>query len=288
PTIGASGCQSESSLSQGHLDIDFLGAINAKGLSLYPSAGNQPPRVCETPSGMLNAIGLENVGLEEFLERQLPKLLSFGKPVIVNIHGKTVLEYVALAQGLENTAISAIEQNISCPNVDKGMAFGVDKDSAYEVVSAAREVTSKFLIVKLTPNVTDHILIAKAVEEAGADTISLINTLWGMAIDIETRRPKLKNIFGGLSGPAIHPVALRMVYQLYLAGLNIPIIGVGGIHDFESALAFFIGGAKAVQVGTASFTNGEIFTDIVMQMENYMLENGFKDIDELSGSMIID
>lgn len=288
PTIGASGCQSESSLMQGHLDIRYLGAINAKGLSLYPSTGNQPPRVCETPSGMLNAIGLENVGLEAFLEEQLPRLLSFGKPVIVNIHGKTVQEYVEIVQELENTDISAIELNISCPNVKEGMFFGISADLTRELVSFARKATSKFLIVKLTPNVTDHIPIALAAEKAGADAISLINTLMGMAIDIDTRRPKLRNIFGGLSGPAIHPVALRMVYQLCGAGLKIPIIGVGGVNDMSSALDFFIGGAKAIQAGTASFTQGGIFTDIVLGMESYMKENGFAGINELSGSLIID
>ena len=289
PVMGASGCYSTSSMANKYVDFDLIGAIIAKGLTLYPQKGNPPPRVCETPSGMLNSIGLENVGLENFLKDELPLLKSYGKPIIVNISGKTINEYVKLARRLNNEYVDGIEVNISCPNVEKGnMAFGVDKDMTRKVVSSVRQVYDGFMLVKLTPNVTDHIPIARAAVEAGADAISLTNTLLGMAIDIQSRRPKLKNIIGGLSGPAISPVSLRMVYQLYIANIGIPIIGVGGIYNADTALQFLIGGASAVQIGTAGFSNSQVFTETVDGTEEYMLAKGFADIPELSGSLITD
>jgi len=249
-------------------------------------AGNPPPRIVETPCGMLNAIGLANIGLDAFLIDKLPKLRPLTAKVIVNIYGHQMDEYAELAAALRGVeGISALEVNISCPNVEcGGMAFGVDPDVSARVTERVLKNTDKPVIVKLTPNVTDIRIVAKAVENAGAHALSLINTLTGMAIDVESRTPKLANIFGGLSGPAIRPVALRMVYQVVQA-VKIPVIGMGGIVDHRSALEFLIAGARAVEVGTANFVNPRATLDIVEGIRKYCREKGIDRIDEIIGSL---
>jgi dihydroorotate dehydrogenase (NAD+) catalytic subunit len=268
------------------LDLEALGAIIVKGLSLTPTKGNPPPRIVETPSGMLNAIGLENVGIEAFIERKLPFLKTLSTPVIVNIYGKTVAEYATLAKRVDAIdGIAAIEVNISCPNVKQGgIAFGADPKSAAQVVSAVRSVTGKPLIVKLSPNVSDIVEIAVRVEKAGADSVSLINTITGMAVDSKTAKPRLANITGGLSGPAIKPVALRMVWQVAQA-VAIPVIGIGGIMTAEDALEFIIAGATAVQVGTANFINPKATMDIIDGINNYLLQHQIGTIKALVNSL---
>ena len=255
------------------VDLNRLGGIIVKGLSLEPSKGNPSPRIVETPCGMLNAIGLENVGLAAFVKDKLPFLKGLKTPVFVNLYGKNIAEYAELAARLDDIEdVSGIEVNISCPNVKSGgMAFGAYPDSASEVVRAVRDRTEKPLMVKLSPNVTDITEIARSVEAEGADSISLINTITGMAIDIETRRPKLANITGGLSGPAIKPVALRMVWQT-AQSVKIPVIGVGGIMTAKDALEFLIAGAVAVQVGTANFINPHATIDIIEGIEAFLME----------------
>lgn len=268
------------------VDLNRLGAIVVKGLSLEPSMGNPPPRIVETPCGMLNAIGLENVGLAAFVKEKLPFLRRFDTPVFVNIYGRRTEEYAELAARLEDIdGVSGIEVNISCPNVKSGgMAFGAYPESAAEVVRAIRKKTTKPLMVKLSPNVTDITKIAKSVEAEGADSISLINTITGMAIDIETRRPKLANITGGLSGPAIKPVALRMVWQVAQA-VNVPVVGIGGIMTAKDALEFLIAGAVAVQVGTANFINPHATTDIIDGIETFLMERNISDISDIIATL---
>jgi len=268
------------------VDLNRLGAIVVKGLSLEPSMGNPPPRIVETPCGMLNAIGLENVGLAAFVKEKLPFLRRLDTPVFVNIYGRRTEEYAELAARLEDIdGVSGIEVNISCPNVKSGgMAFGAYPESAAEVVRAIRKKTTKPLMVKLSPNVTDITKIAKSVEAEGADSISLINTITGMAIDIETRRPKLANITGGLSGPAIKPVALRMVWQVAQA-VNVPVVGIGGIMTAKDALEFLIAGAVAVQVGTANFINPHATTDIIDGIETFLMERNISDISDIIATL---
>ncbi|MEN8246385.1 MAG: dihydroorotate dehydrogenase [Thermodesulfobacteriota bacterium] len=271
------------------MDLNCLGGIIVKGLSLEPSKGNPPPRIVETSGGMLNAIGLENVGLDAFIKEKLPFLQPFDVPVFANIYGKTVEEYAELALRLNDVeGVAGLEINISCPNVKAGgIAFGSDSRSAHHVVSAVRARTHLPVMVKLSPNVTDVVEIAKSVEAAGADSVSLINTITGMAVDARTRRPILANITGGLSGPAIKPVALRMVWQV--AGqVNIPVIGVGGIMNAEDAVEFLIAGACAVQVGTANFINPRATQEIVSGIESYMRQNNIDCLDDLIGSLRID
>jgi dihydroorotate dehydrogenase (NAD+) catalytic subunit len=270
------------------VDLNRLGAIVVKGLSLEPSIGNPPPRIVETPCGMLNAIGLENVGLAVFIKEKLPFLNSLDTPVFVNIYGRRTEEYAELAARLEDIdGVSGIEVNISCPNVKSGgMAFGAYPESAAEVVGAIRKQTTKPLMIKLSPNVTDVTEIAKSVEAEGADSISLINTITGMAVDIETRRPKLANITGGLSGPAIKPVALRMVWQVAQT-VNIPVIGIGGIMTAKDALEFLIAGAVAVQVGTANFINPHATTDIIDGIETFLMERNISDISDIIATLKI-
>ena len=270
------------------LDINRLGAIIVKGISLEPSAGNPPPRIVETPCGMLNAIGLENVGIHAFISEKLPFLRTLSPPLIVNIYGKRIEEYAELARHINDAdGIAAIEVNISCPNVSSGgIAFGVDPLSVFEVVSAVRKQTIKPLIVKLSPNVTDITPIAISAEEAGADCLSLINTLTGMAIDIETRKPKLANITGGLSGPAIRPIAVRMVWQAVLA-VSIPVIGIGGIMTASDALEFLIAGASAVQIGTANFVNPRATLDILEGIETFLLQHHIEKLADIIGTIKI-
>jgi len=268
------------------VDLNRLGGIIVKGLSLKPAKGNPPPRIVETPCGMLNAIGLENVGVEAFVREKLPFLQSLVPPVIVNIYGRFEDEYAQLAARIDRIeAIAAIEVNISCPNVKAGgMAFGVDPKAAFNVIRAVRNQTSKTLIVKLSPNVTDITEIALAVQDAGAECVSLINTITAMVVDIDTRRPRLSNITGGLSGPAIKPVALRMVWQVAQVA-KVPIIGIGGIMKAEDALEFIIAGASAIQVGTANFINPHATTDIIDGIEKFMVERNIDKISELIGTL---
>jgi len=268
------------------VDLNRLGAIVVKGLSLEPSMGNPPPRIVETPCGMLNAIGLENVGLAAFIKEKLPFLRRLDTPVFVNIYGKRTEEYAELAARLEDIdGVSGIEVNISCPNVKSGgMAFGAYPESAAEVVREVRKQTTKPLMVKLSPNVTDITKIAKSVEAEGVDSISLINTITGMAIDIETRRPKIANITGGLSGPAIKPVALRMVWQVAQT-VNVPVIGIGGIITAKDALEFLIAGAVAVQIGTANFINPHATTDIIDGIESFLIERNISNISDIIATL---
>ncbi|NNF99745.1 MAG: dihydroorotate dehydrogenase [Desulfobacteraceae bacterium] len=270
----------------GFMDLNRLGGIIVKGLSLKPSGGNPPPRIVETACGMLNAIGLENVGLDAFIEKKLPFLKTLSTPVFVNIYGTTIAEYAELAQRLEEIPeIAGLEVNISCPNVKKGgIAFGADPATAHDVVTAVRRKTTKSLMVKLSPNVTDITHIACSVVDAGADALSLINTITGMAIDVETRRPILANITGGLSGPAIKPVALRMVWQV-AQKVDIPIVGVGGIMGTGDALEFLIAGASAVQIGTANFVNPKTAVEVVDGIEAWMKANEIENIHEIIGSI---
>lgn len=270
-------------------NLERLGAVVVKGLSLEPRPGNPAPRIMETPCGMLNAIGLQNVGVRAFIAEKLPYLRSFDVTVIANIFGETIDEYCRVTEILDGCqGVHAIEVNISCPNVKKGgIAFGANPDVAAEVTKQVRTGTDLPVIVKLTPNVTDITEIARAVEAAGADAVSLINTLTGMSVDIERRRPHLANITGGLSGPAIKPVALRMVWQAVRC-LKIPVIGIGGISTAADALEFLIAGATAVEIGTANFVNPGATMGIVDGIEAYMVRHGIGSIDELIGSLAID
>ncbi len=268
------------------MDLSALGGIVVKGLSLTPSPGNPPPRVVETPCGMLNAIGLENVGVEAFLAEKLPKLAGVGTPVIANIYGKTVEDYSALAERLEGEpGVAALEVNISCPNVKAGgVAFGVDPSAAAQVIAKVRTRTKKPLIAKLSPNVTSIALIARAVEGAGADAVSLINTITGMAVDLATRRPVLANVTGGLSGPAIKPVGLRMVWEAARA-VKIPVIGIGGIVTARDALEYLLVGAAAVQVGTANFVDPAAAFKVLTGIEGFCRENNIRAIRDFIGSL---
>jgi len=268
------------------IDLSELGAIVTKSVTLLPRSGNPPPRIIETPAGMLNAIGLQNIGLERFVSEKMPFLREVEVPVIASISGKDVGEYAELAARLSDVeGIAGLEVNISCPNVSQGgMMFGADPQITYNLVKAVRDSTGLTLIVKLSPNVTDITKIASATEEAGADALSLINTLLGMAIDIGTRRPKLANVTGGLSGPAIRPVALRMVWQVSEA-VGLPVIGMGGIMTAEDALEFMIAGAQAVAVGTANFVNPLATMAVISGIKDFMIQNHIQDVNELVGSL---
>jgi dihydroorotate dehydrogenase (NAD+) catalytic subunit len=286
PVMTASGTFGYGREFEPFMDLNRLGGIIVKGVSLKPSAGNPPPRIVETACGMLNAIGLENVGLEAFVSEKLPFLKTLSCRVFVNIYGREIDDYAALAEALEGAeGISGLEINISCPNVKAGgIAFGVDPAAAARVVTAVRKRTARHLMVKLSPNVTDITAIARSVADAGADSVSLINTLTGMAVDIRTRRPKLANITGGLSGPAIKPVALRMVWET-ARKVGIPVVGIGGIMTAEDALEFLIAGAAAVQVGTASFINPRAAMDILEGIERYLSENNIASVKDIIGTL---
>jgi dihydroorotate dehydrogenase (NAD+) catalytic subunit len=268
------------------VDLDTLGAIVVKGISLQPRPGNSPPRIVETACGMLNAIGLENVGVEGFIARKMVFLRKIKSPVIVNILGDCVEEYAEIAARLDGVeGISGLEINISCPNVKKGgVAFGTVPEMAAQVTQAVRRSTRLPVIVKLSPNVTDIVIMARAVEESGADAVSLINTLIGMAVDVATRRPRLANVIGGLSGPAIKPVALRMVWQVADA-VNIPVIGIGGITTAEDALEFLLAGASAVQVGTANFYEPAAVEQIIRGIADYVVEQKVGSVREIIGTL---
>lgn len=268
------------------LDVSRLGAVTTKGVSPRPWDGNATPRIAEAPCGMLNSIGLQNPGVEEFCASQLSWLATQDTAVIVNVSGHTLDEYVQVIERLEDEpGVAAYEVNISCPNVDAGgMTFGTDPEQAAQVTAAVRQCTKRPLIVKLTPNVTDITVIAKAVESAGADAVSLINTLLGMAIDAKRRKPKLARVVGGLSGPAIKPVALRMVWETYNA-VDIPIIGMGGISSGEDAIEFVLAGATAVAVGAANFVDPLASVHVLDGMVAYCEENGVSRISELIGAL---
>ena len=288
PVMTASGTFGYGREYQPFFDLNQLGALVTKGISLKPMAGNPPPRICETAGGMLNAIGLENVGVEAFIRDKLPFLAGLEIPVIVNILGHSLKEYPEVVRHLNGQpGIAALEINISCPNVARGgLAFGADPRLAAKVVSRVRQATTLPLIAKLTPQVTDIGLIARAVEEAGSDALSLINTLPAMAVDILTRKSKLGRISGGLSGPAIKPVALRLVYQAAQA-VKIPVIGLGGIRTAEDALEFLIVGARAVQIGTASFIRPTAGLEIIEGIRRFLKDQGIPKIDDLIGTMIV-
>jgi len=272
-----------------YVEIERLGAVVVKGLSPQPKEGNPPPRIMETTAGMLNAVGLENVGIRAFVDTKLPFLKGFDTVVVANIFGDTVDEYVEVASIAGTTeGIHAIEVNISCPNVKRGgLAFGADPAIAAEVTRRVKAVSERPVIVKLTPNVTDITVIARACEDAGADAVSLINTLLGLSVDIETRRPHIRNITGGLSGPAVKPVALRMVWETARA-VSIPVIGLGGIMTAEDAIAFLIAGASAVQVGTANFVNPVVTMEIIDGIEDYLKRHDIASVRHLVGKLVVD
>jgi dihydroorotate dehydrogenase (NAD+) catalytic subunit len=267
-------------------DLSLLGALTVKGLSLRPQPGNRPPRICETPAGMLNSIGLQNIGIEAFVRDKLPFLRRIDTRVIANIYGHSAEEYAEVANILDSAnGVDGIELNISCPNVKKGgMAFGTDRAETCRVVRLVRKATRLPLIVKLSPNVTDITEFALAAEDEGADALSLINTLLGMAIDIHQKRPLLSRGVGGLSGPAIRPVALRMVYQVSQV-TRLPVIGMGGVVCAEDAVAFLLAGASAVSVGTANFVDPLCPLEIVAGIEDYMKGHGFSRVQELVGAL---
>ena len=286
PLIAASGCFGYG-LEYGEVvDLSSLGGVCVKGLFLSEREGHPPPRIVETPGGMLNAIGLQGIGVHRFVAERLPELRARGATVFVNICGVTLDEYVEVARVLSDAGgVAAIELNISCPNIKEGgIQFGCSLDGTYGVVSAVKKVTHLPVIPKLTPNVTSPSAFARAAEDAGADAISLVNTFLAMAIDVETRRPKLSNIMGGLSGPAIRPIAVRMVYECRRE-VKIPIIGMGGIMDARDALEFFIAGADAVQVGTANFVDPFVWGKILDGIADYMTRHGIARIADLVGTM---
>lgn len=284
PVLTASGTFGYGLEFQKFYDIQSLGGIVVKGTTLKPRAGNPPPRVVETAAGMLNSVGLENPGVDYVIEEIMPKLAPLDVAVIVNISGNTVEEYGLLAGKLDPVpGVAGLEVNISCPNVKAGgLAFGTCPVQAAQVVKAVRQATRLPVIAKLSPNVTDVVAIAQSVEEAGADAVSLINTLLGMAIDIEQKKPVLANTFGGLSGPAVKPVALRMVWQVS-QGVSIPVIGMGGIMSVEDALEFLMAGASAVAIGAGNFVNPYLALEIVEGLESYCQRQGVANIRELTG-----
>jgi dihydroorotate dehydrogenase (NAD+) catalytic subunit len=273
------------------IDLNKLGAIVVKGITLKPREGNPPPRIVETPSGMLNAIGLENPGVEAFVKEKLPFLGKFNTPLIVNIAGEKIEEYEELAKRLDDEeGIAGLELNISCPNIKLQASnfnlqtFAQDPKMTYEVVSKTRKATKLPLITKLSPEVRDITEIAKAAEEGGTDALSLINTLRGMAIDIETKKSRLASITGGLSGPALKPVALAMVWEVYKT-VSLPIIGMGGIMEASEALEFFIAGASAVALGTANFVNPKASLEVIEGIRDYLIKHDIKNIKELTGTL---
>jgi dihydroorotate dehydrogenase (NAD+) catalytic subunit len=286
PVITASGTFGYGTELTPFFDPSLLGAIIVKGLSLRPMPGNPPPRIAETPCGLLNSIGFANIGIETFIEEKMPILTKINAPIITNIYGHTVKEYGEMAKRIEQVeGIGAVEINISCPNVEEGgIAFGTDPDTAAAVTEHVVNNTTKTIIVKLTPNVTDISTIARAVESAGAQAVSVTNTFLGMAVDIATRRPKLANMVGGLSGPAIKPIALYLVHKV-AAAVKIPVIGLGGIMDYRDALEFLLVGARAIQVGTANFINPKTAIEIVHGLTDFCSREKISNINEIIGGL---
>jgi dihydroorotate dehydrogenase (NAD+) catalytic subunit len=284
PVITASGTFGYGSEFDDFIDVSKLGGIVLKGITLEPREGNPYPRMAETPSGMLNAVGLQNKGIDYFEKNIYPLVTEYDTNVIMNINGSYIEDYVALAERANNLdRIPAIELNISCPNVKMGgMAFGTNPDTAREVVKAVRAVYSRVLIVKLSPNVTNIADFARIAEEEGADSVSLINTLLGMSVNIRTMKPSLSTITGGLSGPAVKPVALRMVWQV-AGAVKIPVIGMGGIMNADDAMEFLLAGATAIQIGTASFIDPQISVKTIGGISEYLVSKGFRDVNQIIG-----
>jgi len=270
-----------------YYDLNQLGGICVKGLTLTPRQGNKPPRIAETPAGILNSVGLQNPGVKHFIENEIPFLKKYSTKIIANISGNSVEEYCTMAEILSDSDVDMIEMNISCPNVKEGgVAFGTSAKTVNDITRQVKKCCQKPLIVKLSPNVTNIQEIAKSAEEAGADALSLINTLLGMAIDINTRRPILKNNVGGLSGPAVKPVAVRMVWQVSTV-VNIPVIGMGGIMSGDDAVEFMLAGASAVAVGTANFADPLAAVKVLDGLKEYLLKNNIKDVNEIVGKVEI-
>src|SRR3972149_6922658 len=286
PVITASGTFGYGEEYLKFIDLNKIGGIAVTGLSSKPCNGNLPPRICETPAGMLNSIGLQNIGADAFIKEKLPLLRKYKTKVLVNIFGYSEKEYIEVAQKIDNEeGVHGFEVNISCPNIKKGgIAFGKDPKLTYSLIKRLKASVSLPVIVKLSPNVSDITEIAIAAEDAGADALSLINTLNGMAIDIKTRKPKLGNISGGLSGPAIKPVAVYMVFLVHQK-VKIPLIGMGGIMTYKDAIEFFLAGAAAVSIGTANFINPKVSEEVVTGLEKFLVENKIKSIKELIGAI---
>lgn len=286
PLMSASGCFGYGVEYAHVVDLSSLGAVVVKGLFLKERDGNPPPRIVETPAGMLNAIGLQGIGVHRFVAEKMPELRRLGATVLVNVCGTTIDEYVEVTRILSDVeGVHGIELNISCPNIKEGgITFGCDVSATHQVIGAVRKVTTLPLIPKLTPNVTSVASFAKAAEEAGADAISLVNTFLAMAIDVETRRPKLANVMGGLSGPAIRPIAVRMVFECAKV-VRIPIIGMGGIATAADVIEFLIAGATAVQVGTANFVDPFIWSKLHDGLNAYMTRHGIERVTDLVGSV---
>lgn len=269
-------------------DLSEIGAISVKGLTKAPRAGNPPTRITETPGGILNSVGLQNPGVDVFIEKEIPFLRQYTCKIIANMAGSTFEDYCEMAEKLSDADVDMLEMNISCPNVKAGgAAFGTNPKTVYEITNMVRKYAKRPLIVKLSPNVSDITETAKAAEAGGADALSLINTLTGMAIDVKTKRPVLANVIGGLSGPCVKPVALRMVYQVHQA-VNLPIIGMGGISSGTDAVEFLLAGSTAVSVGTANFTNPYACVNIRDELLAYMIEENVKNISDLTGKLIIE
>lgn len=286
PVIAASGTFGFGREFSNYFDLNRLGGISVKGLTLEPRKGNAPPRIAETPAGILNSVGLQNPGVHAFIRDELPFLRKYDVAVIANIAGNTIDDYCHMAEILSEADIDAIELNVSCPNVKEGcLLFGSTPAGVAKVTAAVRKLCSKPLIVKLTPNVSDITLTAKAAEASGADSVSLINTLLGMAIDVDRRKPILANIMGGLSGPAVKPVAVRMVYQVSKE-VKIPVIGMGGISNGSDAVEFLLAGASAVMIGTAGFVNPNVWVETAEGIEAYMSKHGFSQVNKLTGALL--
>jgi len=285
PIIAASGTYGFGREYGEYVNLNNIGGISVKGLTLKPREGNLAPRIAETPSGILNSVGLENPGVDSFIENELPFLDNYNCKIIANIAGDTIEDYVNMAIKLNKSSVDMLEVNVSCPNVSKGcVSFGVTEHGVYEITKAVKQVSNKPIIIKLTPNVTNIASIAYEAQRAGADAISLINTITGMKIDIKTKRPILRNNTGGLSGPCIRPIAIRMVNQVYRA-VDIPIIGMGGITNHEDALEFIIAGANAIMIGTHNFMDPTICEKVSIDLKKYLVDNSIQNINELVGSI---
>jgi len=286
PVLGASGTFGYGSEYSPLVDLSRIGGVITKSLSVYPREGNPSPRIWETPAGMLNAIGLENCGLQSFIDNRIPELDKLPTAVLVNVVGESVDEYAAICEALdEQDAIDGFEINISCPNVKHGCKFSSDADDCLRLIKALRPTTRKLLMVKLSPNVTDIAEIARAAVEGGADALSLINTLIGMAVDIKSRKPRIANVTGGLSGPAVRPVALRCVYQVAKACPKTPIVGIGGIRTVADALEFFVVGAAAVQVGTTNYFDPDFLNRFPGELDAWLAAEKLASISDLVGTI---
>ena len=285
PVIAASGTFGFGRDFEDFIDLNQLGGISTKGITLLEKQGNKPPRIAEYEAGIMNSVGIQNPGVHSFIEKEIPYMRRFEPKIFVNVAGSNIDEYCSIVELLETADIDAIELNVSCPNVKEGcLSFGNSAEGIYKITSAVRKKTSKPLIVKLTPNVSDISEIALGAEAAGADGLSLINTVSGMAIDINTRKPRLANISGGISGPAIKPIAVKMVYEVAKA-VQIPVIGMGGIMTGEDAIEFFLVGARAVMIGTANLVSPDACIRITDEIEEYLLKFGYKSIQEIIGKL---